>query len=225
MTMRAVSPLTLMAVHAHPDDESTATGGILALYVSQGVRTVVVTCTDGDLGDGPGGVKPGEDGHDPREVAAIRRSELRRACAHLGVSHLELLGYHDSGTAGWDSHHRDDAFCSVPVESAACRIAHLIDHYRPQILVTYDPHSTYQHPDHIHTARVATYAAETGHGVAKLYYKAHGSSYWWRLNRALAEVGIQRPAPSGETLRMLESVDQRITTTIDVGQVIDQKRK
>jgi LmbE family N-acetylglucosaminyl deacetylase len=100
MTTGAASPLTLMAVHAHPDDESTATGGILALYSSRGVRTVVVTCTDGALGDGPGGVKPGKDGHDPREVAAIRAGELHRACAHLGVSRLHLLGYHDSGMAG-----------------------------------------------------------------------------------------------------------------------------
>lgn len=223
MTMGAAAQLTLMAVHAHPDDESTATGGILALYAARGVRTVVVTCTNGDLGDGPGGVTPGEDAHDPREVAAIRAGELRRACAHLGVSHLELLGYPDSGMAGWDSHCRGDVFCNVPVESAASRIAYLIERYRPQVLVTYDPHSTYQHPDHVHTARVATHAVDSGHIVAKLYYKAHGSSYWRRLNRSLAEVGIQRPAPSGETLRMLESVEQRITTTVDVGQVINQK--
>lgn len=224
MTTGATSQLTLMAVHAHPDDESTATGGILALYASRGARTVVVTCTGGELGDGPGGVKPGEDGHHSREVAAIRQGELRRACAQLGVSHLELLGYHDSGMAGWDSHHHGDAFCNVPVESAARRITHLIEHYRPQVLVTYDPHSTYQHPDHVHAARVATYAVDAGRGVAKLYYKAHGSSYWRRLNQSLAEIGIQRPAPSEEVLRMLESVERRITTTIDVGQVIDQKR-
>ena len=60
--------------------------------------------------------------------------------------------------------------------------------------------------------------------MAKLYYKAHGSSYWQRLNRALAEVGIQRAAPSGETLRMLESVDRQITTTVDVSHVVARKR-
>jgi LmbE family N-acetylglucosaminyl deacetylase len=92
MTTEFTSPLTLMAVHAHPDDESTSTGGTPAHYALRGVRTVVVTCTDGQLGDGPG-VKPGADGHDPREVANVRQGELRRACAHLGVSHLELLGY------------------------------------------------------------------------------------------------------------------------------------
>ena len=56
--------LTLMAVHAHPDDEASSTGGVLATYSGQGIRTVVVTCTNGEFGDAPGGVKPGQDGHD-----------------------------------------------------------------------------------------------------------------------------------------------------------------
>ncbi|MGB8996862.1 MAG: PIG-L family deacetylase [Pseudonocardiaceae bacterium] len=223
MSSRAQAQLTLMAVHAHPDDESTSTGGILAHYALRGVRTIVVTCTDGDLGDGPGGVKPGADGHDPREVAAIRQGELRRACEHLDVSDLELLDYHDSGIAQWGLQSRRNAFCSVPVEHAASRIGHLIDCYQPQVVVTYDPDST-RHPDHVHAARAATDAVDAGHVVAKLYYKAHGSSYWQQLNRALAEVGIHRAAPSGETLRMLESVERRITTAVDVRQVVDRKR-
>ena len=70
-----------MAVHAHPDDEATGTGGVLARYAAEGIRTVLVTCTDGRCGDGPGGVKPGEPGHDPEAVAAARaagaRGELR----------------------------------------------------------------------------------------------------------------------------------------------------
>lgn len=217
------SRLTLMAVHAHPDDESTSTGGILAHYALRGVRTVVVTCTDGELGDGPDGVKPGEDGHDPREVAAIRLGELHRACMHLGVSHLELLGYRDSGMAGWDCQDRENAFCSVPVEAAASRIARLIERYRPQVVVTYDPHGS-RHPDHVHAAQVATYAVDSMHSVSKLYYKAHGTSYWRRLNQALSDIGIQRPAPSEETLRMWDSIERRITTEVDVTPVVDRKR-
>ena len=76
-------PLTLMAVHAHPDDEASGTGGVLARYSSEGVRTVLVTCTNGELGDGPGGVKPGEPGHDEARNcgASAPRAErqLRRA--------------------------------------------------------------------------------------------------------------------------------------------------
>ena len=62
--------LTLMAVHAHPDDESSSTGGVLATYSGQGIRTVVVTCTNGEFGDAPGGVKPGEDGHDEQAASS-----------------------------------------------------------------------------------------------------------------------------------------------------------
>src|SRR3954464_11686995 len=63
------TPLTLMAVHAHPDDESSSTGGVLARYADDGVRTVVVTCTNGELGDAPGGIKPGDAGHGEAEGA------------------------------------------------------------------------------------------------------------------------------------------------------------
>jgi len=80
--------LTLMAVHAHPDDEASSTGGVLATYSGQGIRTVVVTCTNGEFGDAPGGVKPGQDGHDEQAVAELRLSELRQACKILGVTYL-----------------------------------------------------------------------------------------------------------------------------------------
>src|SRR3954452_12528753 len=102
--------LTLMAVHAHPDDESSSTGGVLARYADEGVQTVVVTCTNGELGDAPGGINPGGGGHEEAEVARIRRGELERACETLCVSHLELLGYHDSGMVDWEHKARPDAF-------------------------------------------------------------------------------------------------------------------
>ena len=69
--------LTLMAVHAHPDDEVLTTGGVLARYTEEGVRTVLVTCTNGEQGDGPDGVKPGEPGHDEAQVRERRLAELR----------------------------------------------------------------------------------------------------------------------------------------------------
>src|SRR5690348_8452723 len=133
----AERPLTLMAVHAHPDDEATGTGGVLARYAAEGVTTVLVTCTDGRCGDGPGGVKPGEPGHDPDAVAKLRVEELEASCAALKVSHLELLGYPDSGMMGWSTNDVPGSFWTTPVPEAAERLGELIRRYEPDVIVTY----------------------------------------------------------------------------------------
>src|SRR6516164_3327167 len=164
--------LTMMAVHAHPDDEASSTGGVLATYSAQGIRTVVVTCTNGEFGDAPGGVKPGQNGHDERAVAQRRLAELRESCAILGVTNLELLGYHDSGMPEWDYRNRPDAFCNVPQELVAARITALIEQYRPQVVVSYDPDGAYQHPDHVHAARSALAAVSSSGLPAKFYQTA-----------------------------------------------------
>src|SRR5207244_254519 len=125
--------LTLMAVHAHPDDESSSTGGVLARYGDEGVTTVLVTCTNGEYGDGTDHVKPGEDGHDPEQVAKTRLVELEEACQVLGVTHLEMLGYHDSGMPDWP--YKEDArvFCNVPFDESVGRLVELVERYRPAI--------------------------------------------------------------------------------------------
>src|SRR5260221_296304 len=120
-------PLTLMAVHAHPDDESSSTGGVLATYSDEGVRTIVVTCTNGEFGDGPAGLKPGEEGHDTADVAQTRLAELRESCKHLGVTELETLGYHDSGMPEWEYKDNPQAFCNVPLDTVIDRIGALIE--------------------------------------------------------------------------------------------------
>jgi LmbE family N-acetylglucosaminyl deacetylase len=151
-------PFTLMAVHAHPDDEASS-GGILALYADQGVRVIVVTCTNGEFGDAPGRIKPGEEGHDPQAVAQIRLAELRQSVKILGVTDLETLGYHDSGMPDWEYKDSPEAFWNVPLEEVAARIGELIEKYRPQVLVTYDDEGAYQHPDHVHASRAGQAAA------------------------------------------------------------------
>ena len=126
-------PLTLMAVHAHPDDEATSTGGILARYAAEGVTTVLVTCTDGRCGDGSDGVKPGTEGHDPAAVVAMRQAELQASCAALKVTHLEQLGYADSGMMGWPTNDVADAFWQVPVAEAAHRLAEPLPEVEAQV--------------------------------------------------------------------------------------------
>jgi LmbE family N-acetylglucosaminyl deacetylase len=219
--------LTLMAVHAHPDDEASSTGGVLARYSDEGVRTVVVTCTNGEFGDTPGGVKPGDDGHDEEQVAQIRLAELRESAKHLGVTDLELLGYHDSGMLDWAYKDRPDAFCNVPVSTVSARIAGLIEEYRPQVVVTYDENGGYQHPDHVHAARSAVAAvADTGI-PAKLYLTAMRISDWAKLWTALREAGVDVPDSRDfpdETRRQMEAAEQRITTTVDIRPVLSRKR-
>jgi LmbE family N-acetylglucosaminyl deacetylase len=219
--------LTLMVVHAHPDDESSSTGGVLAAYGDQGVRTVVVTCTNGEFGDAPGGVKPGQDGHDEQAVAQLRLAELREACKILGVTDLEPLGYHDSGMPDWDYKDRPSAFCNVPTAEVAARIAALIDRYRPQVVITYDPAGPYQHPDHVHAAEAAVSAA-AGSGIpAKLYFTALRGSDWQKLWQALRDAGLDvpdRPAADPQVRQQMAEAERRITTTVDVRPVLARKR-
>ena len=221
-------PLTLMAVHAHPDDEASSTGGVLAACSDAGIRTVVVTCTNGEFGDAPGGVKPGEDGHDEQAVAQLRLAELRESCKILGVTDLETLGYHDSGMPDWDYKERPDAFCNIPAGEVSGRIGALIERYRPQVVITYDPDGLYQHPDHVYAARMAlAAAAETGI-PAKLYLTAMRGSDWQKVWEALRAAGVDvpaGPAADPERIRQLAEAEQRITTTIDIRAVLARKRE
>ncbi len=219
--------LTLMAVHAHPDDEASSTGGVLAKYADRGIQTVLVTCTNGEFGDTLSGVKPGEDGHDEQAVAEIRIAELRESCKHLAVSHLELLGYHDSGMPDWEYKDRPDAFCNVPLSEVAGRIGALIEQYRPQVVITYDADGAYQHPDHVHAARSAVAAVEATGIPDKLYLTAMRRSHWRELWEALREQGVEVPNDRDideQMLRQMEEAERRITTNIDIRDVLDRKR-
>jgi len=219
----AEKSLTLMAVHAHPDDEAIGTGGVLARYSAEGAQTVLVTCTNGEQGDAFGGVKPGQPGHHPEEVAAVRLAELRTSAAVLGVSHLELLGYRDSGMDGWSSNQDPGVFCNVPRAEVSSRLAELMRYYRPQVVVTYDANGNYGHPDHIQAHRATVAAAESTGIPAKFYYSAVPRSGFLQLRQLLEASGIDTadfnvPDDFGVP-------DELITTVVDVSAYINQKRE
>jgi len=117
-------PVDFLAIRPHPDDESSATGGLLARYHAEGRRTAVITCTGGEEGEI----------HDPDLVyeeafprlAEIRERELRAACEILGVSELRLLGYRDSGMVDTEPNNHPDAFMRVDLDVAGARVAALI---------------------------------------------------------------------------------------------------
>jgi LmbE family N-acetylglucosaminyl deacetylase len=216
--------LTLMAVHAHPDDEVTSTGGVLARYAAEGVTTVVVTCTDGRCGDGPDGVKPGDDGHDADAVVAIRRAELDASCGILKVSHLETLGYHDSGMMGWATNETPGAFWGTPVDEAAARLAALIEKYQPDVVVTYDDNGGYGHPDHIQAHRVTMAAVELSGSPAKVYWSVVPRSAMRDMVERMRTAGLlPADSPEFDDMPPMGWPDEEITTQVDIAAVIDQK--
>ena len=224
-----------MAVHAHPDDESISTGGVLARYASEGLTTVLVTCTDGSCGDGPGGVKPGDPGHVPTDVVQIRQIELARSCEVLGITHFESLGYRDSGMMGWEQNDAPGSFWTTPVDSAAERLAVLMHKYRPDVVVTYDDNGFYGHPDHIQANRITVAAMERTGIPAKLYYTAVPKSWFAELGQKLHELGVEFPAigdPEEAAVAAEEGAsgpeewgtpDHLVTTVVDVSGSVDQK--
>jgi LmbE family N-acetylglucosaminyl deacetylase len=218
--------LTLMAVHAHPDDEATGTGGILARCAAEGIRTVLVTCTDGACGDGPGGVKPGEPGHDPAAVIAMRRRELEASCAVLNVSDLELLGYADSGMMGWATNVAPGSFWTTPVQDAAARLGELMLRYQPDVVVTYDENGFYGHPDHIQAHRV-TMAAVASTGVpAKVYWTTAPRSKMQEFGQVMREYGADWDEPDPSAAGPEPEIglpDDEITTWVDTTEFGGQK--
>jgi len=219
----SIRQLTLMAVHAHPDDEATGTGGVLARYAAEGMRTVLVTCTDGRCGDGPGGVKPGDPGHDPEAVAAARRAELEASCAILGVSDLEVLGYADSGMAGWSTNDVPGSFWTTPVEEAAGRLAELVDRYRPDVVVTYDANGFYGHPDHIQAHRITMAALERTGSPAKVYWTTMPHSAMAKFVEMAREAGMELPDEAPADVPEIGMPDEQITTWVDVSAYADRK--
>ncbi|QEU92909.1 PIG-L family deacetylase [Streptomyces kanamyceticus] len=220
-------PLTLMAVHAHPDDEATSTGGVLARYAAEGIRTVLVTCTDGGCGDGPGGVKPGEPGHDPAAVALMRRQELEASRDVLKISDLETLDYADSGMIGWPSNEAPGSFWQTPVAEGAARLAELMRHYRPDVVVTYDENGFYGHPDHIQAHRITMAALELTELTPKVYWTTMPRSMMQRFGetmREFQEEDMPEPDPA-ETAALAEIglPDDEISTWVDTTAFSDQK--
>jgi N-acetyl-1-D-myo-inositol-2-amino-2-deoxy-alpha-D-glucopyranoside deacetylase len=172
-----VSPSTapgLLCVHAHPDDEAIATGGILARYAEEGIRTAVVTCTAGERGEIrlPGAdvdaIRPG--------LGELRIRELARALDLLGAGPPRLLGYADSGHPAGD---HDGAFWHAPFDEAVGRLVAHVRALRPDVVVTYDAYGLYGHPDHVKAHRVTLAAVEAA-GCDRLFPDAGPA---WRARR------------------------------------------
>jgi LmbE family N-acetylglucosaminyl deacetylase len=214
---------TLMAVHAHPDDEGIQTGGVLALAAQRGIRTVLVTCTNGEMGDSPDGLKPEAAGHDSASTAELRLRELRKACEALSITDLELLGYRDSGMKGWPQNDDPTCFWRTPLEVAVGRVVELMERHRPDVVVTYDADGLYGHPDHIQAHRAAMGAVERTGIPQKVYEIAFPRSMMEAWAEAQRQTGAEPPPPEEGQMPM-GTPDELITTTVDVSSAWEAKK-
>ncbi len=216
--------LRLMAVHAHPDDESSKGAATMAKYVADGVDVIVVSCTDGERGD----VLNPALKNDPeirRNLPEVRRREMARAQQILGVGHT-WLGFVDSGLPEGDPLPRlpQGCFALEPIEVTTEALVRVIRDFRPHVMTTYDEHGGYPHPDHImcHTVSMSAFDAAGDPGVyphagqpwqpLKIYYnqtltKARILAY----HEAMGAAGLE--SPYGEWIARWEDRGERTITT------------
>jgi LmbE family N-acetylglucosaminyl deacetylase len=212
---------TLLLVHAHPDDESVATGGVMLRAHRDGHRVVLVTATRGEEGE----IHNMDEAATRPRLAEVRTEELRRSDEILGVDRQVFLGYRDSGMAGTPSNDHPDSFHMAPLHEAADRLATVLREERPDVVVTYTPDGTYGHPDHIkahHTTIAAVDLLEReGWQPAKVYLHAVPRSFMKAMAERAREAGID---VSAGTIRIEGIPDEEITTVVDVRDLIDAKR-
>lgn len=160
----------LLAVHAHPDDESSKGAATYAYYRSIGTEVLVVSCTGGELGDIQNETLE-QTAMANRDMAGLRRLEMAKAQAAIGCQH-RWLGYQDSGLpevneAGQPDPVPANSFAVIPLSISAEPLVKIIREFRPQVLVTYDEAGGYPHPDHIRTHEISMYAFEAAADPAR----------------------------------------------------------
>lgn len=232
---------TLLLVHAHPDDECSGTGGLIARSRKEGHACILITCTNGEWGEVKdkklGDLRPRERAEDRRRLGAIRKAELEKAAEILGVTRLCLLGYQDSVMEGWDSNQDPAAFRNADFEEVTGKIVRLIREHRPDVLVTYNEKGGYGHPDHLMAHRAAMAAAdaagdagrfpEIGPGpwrVRKIYHTAWPRSRMMRVWRIMRLMGRKTPLDDPDFRPgSFGTEDALITTRVDVRPVLRKK--
>ena len=212
---------TLLLVHAHPDDESISTGGVMMKAKAHGHRVVLVTATRGEVGE----IHNMDEAASRPRLGEIRTAELHAADEILGVDRQEFLGYRDSGMVDTADNKDPRSFHEANLEEAAGRLAVLLREERPDVVVTYAEDGVYGHPDHIkaHFVTIAGLDLVAGEGtqVRKLYYTAIPRSMMEEFARQLPEDARRQ---QGGNMRIAGTPDELVTTRVDVHDYVDRKR-
>ncbi len=227
--------LRLVALHAHPDDESSKGAGTVARYVRAGVRAVLVTATGGEAGDV---LNPELDHAETLErLAELRREELLTAARIIGFADVVMLGYRDSGMPDTPDNAHPDAFVNAEFAEVLGRMVVILRRERPHVLLGYDDHEWYPHPDHLMVHRVAIAAFEAAAepglypeagpawSISKLYAPTWTAVRVRKLHAAMVERGLESPFE-----RWLDGIhdrddEGRRITSVDIGSEIEIARE
>lgn len=217
---------TLVCLHAHPDDESIATGGSIARAVAEGHRVVLVVATNGDHGEVPADLAPGE------TLVDRRRAETERSAEVLGIHRVEWLGYADSGMTGWDQNSDPSSFLQAPLEEAAERLAAILREENADVLTCYDWHGGYGHPDHIKVHHVGHRAAALAQ-TPRVFESTMNRDAFARLMAVAREAGMDTGADEGDfdpnapadDGNPFGSTEAEITHAVDVSGFVALKRE
>ena len=228
-TNGSVQPRGLLAIFAHPDDESFGAGGTMALAAQAGNPVWVLCVTNGDQGG-----KPGEMDVDHSLDPEIRREELACACREMGIAEPIFLGYRDSGMEGWGA--PEGSLSLADPAEVIEKMVEVIRRLKPATVITFDPGGVYGHPDHVACSATATAAfrkaaGEPGGPIA-LYHQALPRSRILAMRASMEEErnrsGDTTPPSEddirqGEAFARLARPDEDITTVVDIRPVLDRK--
>lgn len=219
----------LLAVFAHPDDEG-AVSGTLAHYASQGTHVALVCATKGEAGEisDPSLATP-------ENLGVVREAELRCACEVIGIAELHLLGYCDSGMDGTPENEKITAFIQADPDEIRFKLVKLIREIKPDVVITFEPHGWYGHPDHIATGRYATEAyflasdpeafPEAGPiwQPDRLFHSAFPLSRFKVMVDYAREHGIDIGALDSISMEEPDPIEEQITHGLDVRDYLDTK--
>lgn len=231
--------LSLLAVHAHPDDEASKGAATVAKYTAEGVHTVLVCATGGEEGDI---LNPAMERPEVRaRLAEVRLEELAASVAAIGYSAVHMLGYRDSGMPGTEANARPDNFANAPLDEAVGRLVRIIRAERPQVVITYDETRFYPHPDHVRVHEISGPAFDAAGDPArypdagepwqplKLYYTGFSVKRVRALHEAFLARGEESPYAQwlerGFDMGLdAEAIDAAFTTFVDVSSYLPVRR-
>ena len=232
----ANGPLTILTVHAHPDDEASKGAPTLARYKAEGARTILVCATGGEEGDlhNPTLREEGQPFHgmtpeaEKELVASMRDAELAASAKVIGFDEVVMLGYRDSGMAETEPNEHPNCFHQADLDEAVGRLVAVIRRVKSQVIITYgDDQKGYPHPDHLKVHDISVLAFDRAGDPdwypdagepfepSKLYYAVWSKARIVAVHDAMLKLTGESPFPDGWLER--ESQDHRITTKIDIG--------